>query len=131
MRKIRNPFRSYAPIPGKVFSSFSLIQLINMFIQFGNKNVIVSFSYMPIRAMVYMGLIFDVIAFALFVSVIVEFFTMGTPIAGWPSLMCVVLVSAGMILTMMGILGEYLWRTFDAARNRPPFIIDEVKEQDK
>ena len=92
---------------------------------------LMSFSYMPIRAMVYMGLIFDVIAFALFVSVIVEFFTMGTPIAGWPSLMCVVLVSAGMILTMMGILGEYLWRTFDAARNRPPFIIDEVKEQDK
>lgn len=92
---------------------------------------LMSFSYMPIRAMVYMGLIFDVIAFVLFVSVIVEFFTMGTPIAGWPSLMCVVLVSAGMILTMMGILGEYLWRTFDAARNRPPFIIDEVKEQDK
>ena len=43
---------------------------------------LMSFSYMPIRAMVYMGLIFDVIAFVLFVSVIVEFFTMGTPIAG-------------------------------------------------
>lgn len=92
---------------------------------------LMSFSYMPIRAMVYMGLVFDIIAFVLFISVIVEFFTLGTPIAGWPSLMCVVLVSAGMILTMMGILGEYLWRTFDAARNRPPFIIDEVKEQDK
>lgn len=92
---------------------------------------LMSFSYMPIRTMVYMGIIFDIIAVILFISVIVEFFTMGTPIAGWSSLMCVVLCSSGMMMTMMGILGEYLWRTFDASRNRPPFIIDEVKEQDK
>lgn len=91
---------------------------------------LMSFSYMPIRAMVYMGILFDIIAIILFVSVIVEYFSSGTPIAGWSSLMCVVLCSSGMILTMMGILGEYLWRTFDAARNRPPFIIDEVKERE-
>lgn len=90
---------------------------------------LMSFSHMPISAMVYMGIIFDIVAAILFVSVIVEFFTMGTPIAGWSSLMCVVLCSSGMILTMMGLLGEYLWRTLDAARNRPPFIIDEVKER--
>lgn len=90
-----------------------------------------SFSYMPIRAMTYIGVIFDLLAVVLFISVIVEYFTVGTPIAGWPSLMCVVLCSSGLILSMMGILGEYLWRTLDAARNRPPFIIDEVKEQDE
>lgn len=90
-----------------------------------------SFSYMPIRAMTYIGFIFDIIAVILFVSVIVEHFTVGTPIVGWSSLMCVVLCSSGLILSMMGILGEYVWRTLDAARNRPPFIIDEVKEQDK
>ena len=90
-----------------------------------------SFSYAPIRAMTYIGLIFDIIAFVLFVSVIIEHFTVGTPIAGWSSLMCVVLCSCGLMMTMMGILGEYLWRTLDAARNRPPFIIDEIKEQEK
>ena len=51
----------------------------------------------------------------------------GTPIAGWASLMCLVLFSTGLILLMLGILGEYLWRTLDAGRKRPPFIIDETK----
>lgn len=89
-----------------------------------------SFSYMPIRLMTYVGVLFDILAVALFVSVIVEYFTVGTPIAGWPSLMCVVLCSSGLILLMMGILGEYLWRTLDAARTRPPFIIDEIIGKD-
>lgn len=90
-----------------------------------------SFSYMPIRLMTYVGIIFDLLAVILFVSVIVEYFTVGTPIAGWPSLMCVVLCSSGLILLMMGILGEYVWRALDAARSRPPFIIDEIKERDE
>lgn len=90
-----------------------------------------SFSYMPIRLMTYVGVIFDLLAVALFICVIVEYFTVGTPIAGWPSLMCVVLCSSGLILLMMGILGEYVWRTLDAARTRPPFIIDEIREQDE
>ena len=90
-----------------------------------------SFSYVPIRFMTFVGIMFDILAVFLFIGVVVEYFTVGTPIAGWPSLMSVVLVSSGLILSMMGILGEYVWRALDAARNRPPFIIDEIKEQDK
>lgn len=90
-----------------------------------------SFSYVPIRFMSIVGLLFNIGAVALFISVIVEYFTEGTPIAGWPSLMCVVLCSSGLILIMLGILGEYLWRTLDAARTRPPFIIDEHYETRK
>ena len=84
-----------------------------------------SFSYVPIRFMSMVGVLFNIGAAILFVSVLVEYFTKGTPIAGWASLMCVVLCSSGLILLMLGILGEYLWRTLDAARTRPPFIIDE------
>lgn len=84
-----------------------------------------SFSYMPIRLMTYIGVIFDVFALMLLISVLVEFFTKGVPMTGWSSLMCVILLSAGLILSMLGILGEYLWRTLDASRTRPPFIIDE------
>ena len=51
--------------------------------------------------------------------------------AGWPSLMCVVLISAGLIISFLGILGEYLWRTLDASRTRPPFIIDTINKDDK
>lgn len=87
-----------------------------------------SFSYIPIRMMWIIGILFFVFAVVMGIDVIVEWFTVGTPIAGWPSLMCVVLCSSGLILLMLGLLGEYIWRTFDAARKRPPFIIDEIKK---
>lgn len=90
-----------------------------------------SFSYTPIRFMSYVGIIFNIAAVAMFISILVEYFTVGTPIAGWSSLMCVILCSSGLILLMMGILGEYVWRVLDASRNRPPFIIDEIKGQEK
>lgn len=84
-----------------------------------------SFSYMPIRFMIGMGILFDIFALVLLISVLVEYFTKGVPILGWASLMCVILLGFGLILSMQGILGEYVWRTLDASRARPPFIIDE------
>ncbi|MCD7863796.1 MAG: glycosyltransferase family 2 protein [Lachnospiraceae bacterium] len=87
-----------------------------------------SFSYFPIRMMSVVGIIFNILALILLINVLVEKVTVGTPIAGWSSLMCVVLISAGLILMMLGILGEYVWRALDAARTRPPFIIDEVRK---
>ena len=86
-----------------------------------------SFSYFPLRAISFLGICFDMVALIVMLDVFVEKFTHGTPVAGWSSLMCVVLLSSGMIMLMLGILGEYIWRTLDAARTRPPFIIDEVK----
>ncbi|MCI8691599.1 MAG: glycosyltransferase family 2 protein [Lachnospiraceae bacterium] len=90
-----------------------------------------SFSYMPVRFMTYIGVIFDIFAFILMISVLVEYFTRGVPIIGWASIMCVILLSSGLILSMLGILGEYLWRTLDASRERPTFIIDEEKRTRK
>ena len=87
-----------------------------------------SFSYAPIRFMTFMGVIFDLFAVTLLISVFVEYFSKGTPILGWASLMCVILLASGLILSMLGILGEYVWRALDASRARPPFIIDEDKE---
>ena len=90
-----------------------------------------SFSYVPIRLMTYIGFLFDIFAFAMFISVLVEYFSHQTPLVGWSSLMCVILFSSGLILSMLGILGEYLWRTLDASRKRPPFIIeDTIKSRD-
>ena len=87
-----------------------------------------SFSYFPIRMMSIVGVIFNILAVLMFIYVLIEKFTVGTPIAGWSSLMCVVLLSSGLILLTLGILGEYVWRALDAARTRPPFIIDIVKK---
>ncbi len=88
----------------------------------------ISFSYVPIRMMWIIGILFFVFSVIMGIEVFIEWFTVGTPVAGWPSLMCVVLCSSGLILLMLGMLGEYIWRTFDAARKRPPFIIDEVRK---
>ncbi len=92
---------------------------------------ILSFSYAPLRMMMYAGFLFDIFSFCVFISVLVEYFTVGTPIAGWSSLMCIVLLGFGMIMTMIGIIGEYIWRALDASRNRPPFIIDTIKGGDE
>ena len=89
-----------------------------------------SFSYIPIRFMTYIGVVFDIFSLLLIINVLVEYFTKGVPIIGWASLMCVILLSSGLILSMLGILGEYLWRTLDASRARPPFIIDEERTPD-
>ena len=92
---------------------------------------VMSFSYFPLRFMSTIGIIFNILAVILLISVIVEKVTKGTPIAGWASLMCVVLCATGLIMLMLGILGEYIWRTLDAARTRPPYIIAAVKEGKK
>ena len=89
-----------------------------------------SFSYFPIRCMSVVGSIFFLLAVIVGINVIVEKCTSGTPIAGWASLMCVVLCASGLILLMLGVLGEYVWRALDAARKRPPFIIDEVLKRE-
>ena len=86
----------------------------------------ISFTTLPIRLMRIIGVLFFIFSLIMAVSIFVEYFTVGTPIAGWSSLMCIVMLSAGLILWMLGLLGEYMWRTFDASRNRRPFIIDEI-----
>lgn len=88
-------------------------------------DTMISFSHAPIKFMVVVGMLFDIGALAMFVSVIVEYFTKGVPVDGWASLMTVILLASGLIMMMLGILGEYIWREFDASRNRPVFIIDE------
>lgn len=90
---------------------------------------VMSFSYFPLRFMSGLGIAFNILAFLLLVSVLVEKITQGTPIVGWASLMCVILCASGIIMLMLGILGEYVWRALDASRNRPPYIIDELLEK--
>ncbi len=90
-----------------------------------------SFSYFPIKFMSGVGVVMALLAFVWVIEVFIEYFVVGTPVRGWSTLMCLVLFSTGMILLMLGVLGEYLWRTLDATRNRPVFIVDSVVEAKK
>lgn len=88
---------------------------------------LVSFSFAPIRVMSAFGMIFAAIGFIWGITLgILRLFNL-IDVDGWTTLMIVVLFSSGLILLTLGILGEYVWRTLDAARNRPVYIIDEKK----
>lgn len=84
---------------------------------------VTAFSYLPIRLMSYVGMVVAVCGFAGAGYVVLRALE-GTPVRGYPSLMAVVLVLGGLQMTMLGILGEYLWRTYDEVRGRPRFVIE-------
>lgn len=89
---------------------------------------ITSFSYLPIRLMSYLG--FGVAAMGFIYAAVVVFNAInGNPVEGWSSLIVVVLLLGGFQMVMMGVLGEYLWRTLDEARRRPRYIIEADTEQ--
>jgi glycosyltransferase involved in cell wall biosynthesis len=84
----------------------------------------VSFSYFPLRLASACGMIFALSGFLYAGVTAIRAVTMGSPVQGWASLMCVLLIVSGVQLIMLGIVGEYLWRTFDEARGRPRYIIE-------
>jgi len=90
----------------------------------------VSFSYAPLRAMSYLGMLFSMLGFGYAVLVIFVRLMTRTPVQGWASLIVVVLVLGGVQMMMLGILGEYLWRTLEAARQRPNYFLEETSEID-
>ncbi len=87
----------------------------------------VACSYTPLRAMSYLGLAMSVFGFAYALLVICLRLVMETQIEGWASLMVVVLVLGGVQMVMLGVLGEYLWRTLEHARRRPLYFIEEPR----
>lgn len=85
---------------------------------------VVGFSYFPIRFMSVIGLLFACAGFLYALFLIVRRFVFVVPVEGWTSLISVVLITSGVQLVMLGVLGEYLWRSFDASRQRPRFVIE-------
>jgi len=85
----------------------------------------VSFSYLPIRVMSVTGFIFALTGFVYALAVAIRATFYGSPVQGWPALMCAVLIVGGVQLVMLGVLGEYLWRTFDETRGRPRYIVED------
>lgn len=89
---------------------------------------LMSFSYAPIRFMSMLGVFFFVIAIIGIVLCICETIFFGVRSVGWASLMSIILLTSGMIMLMLGMLGEYIWRALDASRNRPPYLIETISD---
>lgn len=89
-----------------------------------------SFTSLPITIVTGIGTI-SVVAAAIWAIYVLILKLSGNIVeAGWTSLFIFNLFSFGIIMMTLGILGEYLWRTFDASRNRPPYIIEEENQID-
>jgi dolichol-phosphate mannosyltransferase len=88
---------------------------------------VVSASYVPLRFMIYVGGLVSLLGFAYALFLLIRALSNGpTEIAqGWTSLMVVVLVLGGLQMLMLGVIGEYLWRTKEGTRRDALFLIED------
>jgi len=86
----------------------------------------VSFSYFPIRLVSVTGISLFIIGLAWTIYMIYRKVLHNDLEIGWPSLISILMMGFGVTNVSLGIIAEYLWRTFDVTRNRPVFIVEEV-----
>jgi glycosyltransferase involved in cell wall biosynthesis len=86
---------------------------------------VIAFTYLPIRYIMAFGSLVGLGGF-LYSLFVVYNYVHGSPSQGWSSLMVVVLMLGGMQMMMLGVLGEYIWRTLDESRARPLYLVEQV-----
>ncbi len=89
---------------------------------------IVAFSTVPLAIASILGILFCLIAFIMIIVIIIKTLTVGDPVAGWPSLVCIILLVSGIQLFCMGIIGQYLSKTYLEVKKRPVYIVKETEE---
>lgn len=87
---------------------------------------IVAFSEAPLAVAAFAGLLFCLLALFFLVFVLVRAAIFGDPVAGWPSMMCTILLIGGIQLFSIGVLGEYLSKTYLEVKKRPIYICKET-----
>jgi len=89
---------------------------------------VMSYSSMPIRLMSVAGALIASTGFLYAIFIIGTRLIWGSTIQGWAALMVVSLILGGIQLLMLGVIGEYMWRTLAQARKRDAYVIEEVLE---
>lgn len=90
----------------------------------------VAFSFFPIRVISITGLFIGVIAMLYGTTIIIKKYLGYEVTSGWSSMMVVITFVSAFQMIAIGIIGEYVWRTLEAARNRPNYIIEKTKIKD-
>lgn len=80
-------------------------------------------SFLPIRFISFIGFLFSLLGLIYSIAIIYSRLVNNTPFKGWAPIMVILLIASGLIMLMLGIIGEYLWRTFDEVRKRPIYIV--------
>ncbi len=91
---------------------------------------IVAFSTVPLSIASVMGILFCFVAFIIIIFIIVRTLMFGDPTSGWPSMVCIMFFIGGVQLLCLGIMGQYLSKTYLEVKKRPIYIVAET-EKDK
>lgn len=89
---------------------------------------IVAFTTAPLTIAALIGIIFCIIAFIMIIVIIAKTLIFGDPTSGWPSMICVIFLVSGVQLFCLGIIGEYLAKTYLETKKRPVYIIKETEK---
>lgn len=89
---------------------------------------ICSFSTAPLVISAIVGIIFCFISFMLILVIIAKTLIYGDPVSGWPSTVCIIFMVSGIQLFCMGIMGEYMAKTYLETKNRPIYIVKESSD---
>ena len=91
---------------------------------------IINFSQVPLSLASYGGVFLTFVSFLAIIFVVVRRLIFGDPVSGWASLVCIITFIGGVQLFCMGIIGQYLSKTYLEAKRRPHFIISETNKKD-
>jgi polyisoprenyl-phosphate glycosyltransferase len=87
---------------------------------------VLSYTYFPIRLISVSGMIIALLGFGYAILIIFKRIFDNVPFKGWAAIMILILVLSGIQMLMLGIIGEYLWRTFDQVRIKQPYLIEKI-----
>ena len=92
---------------------------------------IVAFSTVPLAISSIIGIMFFLISMIMIVFIIVRTITFGDPVAGWPSLVCIIFFVSGVQLFGIGVIGQYLSKLYLEVKGRPVYIVKETEKDKK
>ena len=89
---------------------------------------ITSFTTAPLRISTYIGILVSIFAFVYLLYLVIRTLAFGSDLAGYPSMMAVILFLGGVQLVSLGIIGEYVGRIFNETKQRPLYLIEEYHD---
>lgn len=92
-------------------------------------NGITAYSTALLSMSSFVGVLFCVLSFLLIIFVVIRKLMFGDPTAGWPSLVCIILLASGLQLLSIGVIGQYLAKTYMEVKNRPVYIVKEKLQE--
>lgn len=91
---------------------------------------IINFSEAPLNIASWFGMVMTLMAFLFLVFIVVRRVCFGDPVAGWASTMCVIIFIGGMQMFCVGIMGQYIARTYTESKRRPHYIVAESNDDE-